>query len=761
MLLLGDSNLVVLNGVCSNAQIRDLENLKKFIENPWRNDIDVKLNFGVFQEMIGIVENLDSFGKEQLMNSSKELDLEREKIKRDTTSIRNRKASDSLNYQNIIQELNSLYSQINNKDTVIVRKATNEIKEFQLDSISLVKNLMNENDTLDIFNTRLLNLDTAFNKNDIAQQEIEKIGNNNTVLSKFKIDLGYTKNAFNIFAENKETPIQQNNQSQQFKISESAVIEAITSAIIDQVQNGLYNLLIDNIFDDTINFGNTSFVMRNELAVLFPETVKELDELRNNRDEPIIPKLNYLKKIFNQDLSNILNNITDSMNYKKSNSTLLVKFEKEKSFDYLKFGVEMIDKIKNGFHPSDMISLVDRNSDMFADEFKEYLVYLSLIDELQRNLRGVSDPNSVWVSFTNLDQLNTENGAKYSTASYFLGFIYQLNPKKFQNLKKCFAPNDEFDPREFDEFKRNLNDFVVSLNTIESNIKNSAGGNTLSVENYLINLVGILADTEKSEKLAKYVLDEDQIKLFVKQVQNVKKYLEYVVNIYKTIHDGSYASLLKNLLKIYEKELTDPNADNNNDFIKELSKYVNLFVDVTNARSQEDINDAVNKAVGNWGGLTRKKEKGFVVSINSFVGLSLSKEEINSESIKGLNSVAFSVPLGINFQLFKEASFIRRGSVFLQLFDFTAVANYRWNADSNTTNLPETITFAQMLSPGIFGTFSLWFAENWPLCINFGVNVTPQLRSLTNDGKSIEKSKSVRYSIGISYDVPLWHIFSN
>ncbi len=769
-----------LKGIFSASQLRDLENLREFILDPWTKKINGRLNFKVILEIFTIISNIKtSKYKNTLSIAIASLEDEIKKIDQNVDTLRNK----ILQLQN---KLGIINSQKNDKIKDIEQKNI-QLQKVSKENISdeekeqkvktLIENKKKLEEELEEF-TRTELRDSS----DLKFQEIEKVNlgntsllkkkeqdykktleielsNNENTLNSFQETVNDSKATFSIFSVKSNTELEGTSGEKPFKISQSTIIEAITIAILEQVSNDINGLLIDNFFNINIKLNDgSSVIIVNELEVLFPRTIKEIKEIKVKR-ESIINKLNVLKKILFEDINKILENITNDKSYENGSILLRkLKYDNLAEYNYLKFGVGLIAALKNGFHPTDMFSLLINNKDEFGNQFEEYFGYILFIDHLQKNLKNIGS-NNMWVNFSAIEELNASDGGQFSSASYFLGFIYQSNPSTFSNLRNVFLIDDRtFNASKFVEFKKDLNNLLVSLNTIEANLKTASTGNSLSIENYLMNIKKIISEVDSTKKIASYVIDNSKLAIFYSQIEKVDKYLNYVITIEKSLHDGNYINILNTVLKIYNVEISAKNISNYSEFIKQFSKYVNFFIDVNNAKSQDELNNAISKAVNKWGGFTAKKERNIILSVNSFVGFSFGKEIINEEvpDKQLINNIAFSIPIGLNLQLLKDAPVFGRISFFFQIFDFTSVANYRLNSDNT---FPETVTFKQLFSPGVFACFSSWFLKDFPVSFNFGVNITPELRSLGTDGIPLEKSKSIKYSFNLCYDVPLWHLF--
>jgi len=717
----------------------ELQTLLDFIKNPWNPDIGTysKLNINVVSNLSKQINNL-SVKKTELMQS-----------------IENHKAKISDFNKNIklVQNDDSLYSK---KIADITSNINIEDLQLKADEkeLKLIENVINSPSIVDFSN--------------MTQK---------------------TKDAVSLLGKTNSDNVQDVKVSQPFKLNESAVIEAIVNTIMDEMAKGVAELLFDNILNIELTYNipkNSSTgtkdkeksdevksKIRSELKVIFPESIKTLDLLKKNGEKQNYTNLsNTLKHSFNNDLKKILINLSNETTSENYNESQILKHYRDNNksiFNYFKTANSIVDNIKNGFHPVDIISLLNEN--LSPGDFGPYKKYIAIIDIFQSNLRELKDDSkNVWISYSGMNDLKAE--VDNTSASYFIGFIYQYLKIKDDEtsknlalkLKGYFAPNDTFEYTKFDKIKLSLKHFLIHLNKIENNIKsiNLSKENNSSVESYLDNINILFSMTDDLKPLLEVFIDKEKLTDVYKQADSVNQYVQLSFSVYKSINEGNYASVVPTVLDILINKCNVhdtysdyySNKDNKSKFVSELAKYTSFAVDLTNAKSQDDLNNAVNKAVGNWGGLLRKQENNFVVSVNSYPGFVIGNERINNNTSNPLiNNYAFTMPLGINFQLTKNLGKI---AVFGQLFDLAAAVNVN-NGDNNTTTVTPNLTFNQFISPGAFLSVEPW--NKFPISFNLGGAILPELRS--NGDKPVDKSYSVRYSFGITYDVPLWHIFSS
>lgn len=746
-------------------KMEELKNLKIFFETPFDKDIN-NLNLNVLAEFKNEFDNLRSKKIEyenEVINLVKRRDYLKEKINEiegkipvDLKIIDNNKTAISKEIQNLEDSIKHIKINLGEIRKNPKNNNKNEtINKHDNDTTELNKKL--EGKELDFKKySEYRNNSDEFTKieNSIKDFE-EKIKNINAVLeSNFsKFDYSLTDAAsLSVLGKSNldEIPLSKINTG--LKMNESVAIDVIFNSITEQMSAGLVNLFFDNILE------STEFNLKNELRVFFPETISLIVDNKNYN----LNKLNYsLRKSFDFDLSNILVNMTNdtiSPNYIRSTFFKGIRVINDTLFNYLKIGITLTDALKNNFHPSEVISILSEANFPENDNLKEYQNYLRLINILQKNLRDtISSSNgqaNIWVKFDKLEKLlkiEDENTPKTSSSAYFVASLYhqlkKINPKLANNFYDYFEKEDssKFINR-LKGFNKTVKSFLLKLNTLENNIKtiNSNPENVYAFYTYLDNLKGIITCLKDSDSLIKVFSKESDFGNIKKNITEISKYIEIPVSVFKSSQTGEYFTVVPQLISFYAKANS---SSTNSQVFKEVIKYSDFAVDLINAKSQDDLSNAVRKAVGKYGGRARKEANNTVLSINSYPGIGAMMEIVNGEKGYGVLNPGLTVPLGINMQLSKKINF----ALFIQVFDLTAVANF--HLKEGNKSLPETVTFEQIISPGVFLSFQV--GEGFGF--NLGASYTPKLRSL--DKTDLNNSKSLRYGVNFVYDVPLWHIY--
>jgi hypothetical protein len=177
-------------------------------------------------------------------------------------------------------------------------------------------------------------------------------------------------------------------------------------------------------------------------------------------------------------------------------------------------------------------------------------------------------------------------------------------------------------------------------------------------------------------------------------------------------------------------------------------RYINLFTDLVNAKSQDDLKNAIAKAGNSAGGFLRKKQDGFKLSIDAYPGLFAGIEYL-LPNFDPSSNIGLTVPIGLDFSWCND----NFGFIF-SFFDFGAVVSYRITGSSN--GFPSDITFQQLISPGLFVKWSP--IESSPVTFMLGGEFSPQLRSINTNSAQLNKTNSFKIGILATFDIPFFYI---
>jgi len=201
-----------------------------------------------------------------------------------------------------------------------------------------------------------------------------------------------------------------------------------------------------------------------------------------------------------------------------------------------------------------------------------------------------------------------------------------------------------------------------------------------------------------------------------------------------------------------------------------VQKGLPLLVELANAKSSDEVAKTLEAAAAPVGSYRVKYEKP-TIAINALLGPALSYESLQSQ---GTESAVFSVfaPVGVHLT-YPLSKWFHVGG-FLSILDIGAVVSPRLKNEvevmqpdmSTETVLAETrVTFAQVLSPGMFLTLGL---GNSPVVFGFGPSMVPALRQVKvvemkadESGnpvrvETVETRNAFRFSVFVSIDIALF-----
>ena len=214
----------------------------------------------------------------------------------------------------------------------------------------------------------------------------------------------------------------------------------------------------------------------------------------------------------------------------------------------------------------------------------------------------------------------------------------------------------------------------------------------------------------------------------------------------------SYASAIVNLTTIYKSVLPDNNESNQG---KDILKYGTFMATIVQAKNPDQVEETIEAFALPSGSSRIKRGSKFNVSLNTYVGLFIGKENISGlNNDSGLNNFGVAAPIGVAFSW---GHFLGNGSFsfFLSFVDLGAVASFRFVDD--TTNQVPTIKLKDLFSPGVFISYGI---PSWPVSLNFGAQMGPNLRRVSSATNDYSNKIYWRYSFSICVDIPLLNFYT-
>jgi hypothetical protein len=222
--------------------------------------------------------------------------------------------------------------------------------------------------------------------------------------------------------------------------------------------------------------------------------------------------------------------------------------------------------------------------------------------------------------------------------------------------------------------------------------------------------------------------------------------------------------------------------------LQSITKITRFLTDASSARNSNDLSNVLQSYAQPPLSYKLIRRSVSSININAYLGawfglespLTSVKIVDKTQNLNDLHIVAgLTVPLGISFTWGNstenissveskihgqrsESNYLainKRGkskyytgsshTIFLSIVDIVGPVSFRLGNDT-ANGLPRNTLWSQVLAPGVHYMYGI---RNSPLCLNFGFQVSPQLRSFEN--VSIKPFSTWRIQVGLVYDMPL------
>ena len=317
--------------------------------------------------------------------------------------------------------------------------------------------------------------------------------------------------------------------------------------------------------------------------------------------------------------------------------------------------------------------------------------------------------------------------------------------------------------------KQKNTDELVSKD-IDDKIKKAANNETVIINNNTINnAAGLTAVTKITDDYNKRQIKQADDNIAINLAQRAAA--GEIIKLDSTILD----SLRRTTLSLLYNKIAD-------DTLKKLYKYGTFMATIVQAKSSDDIENAIEAFALPAGSSRIKRESLFNVSLNAYAGVYAGYERIKGfdKNQFKINSFGVAAPVGIAASI-GARKFLWTGNetrnhwsytMFVSLIDLGAVAAFRFNNDSTViknNNTEDTLSASQsssiqlknIVSPGLFLSIGI---PKSPLSVNFGAQLGPNLRSITstNGTAKLNFGNNIywRYSISLVVDIPVLNFYT-
>ena len=545
------------------------------------------------------------------------------------------------------------------------------------------------------------------------------------------------------------------------------MIDGIVKYILPEFKEGVTNTYLNQMEKRVGEIG--------ELRVLFPETYDFL--LRRDPFSWSTQGTN-LRGIFNKDISNSLDNLMDYINQEKIedskykdfkfkflNSERTSQIRQSDAYFTLNLAKDISTKLIDGYHPVDLMNYLDRN--YYKTNTKDTSSFRFKVGQICRGLNAIQSAfrdttksvngqfDNVWIGFEQLKELDTKRELKY-----FAALIYWEEPDFFHFLKEMFdSTNISWDQQAEILFEELLPIYQLLIKLQE--FPKEANQNEKRFDVLLDLMFEIIENTNN-------LSDEEKIEL-----SNYEVIIKRIVNVFQSIAHEHYENLMDDLIVIVEQLLPNEKCFLNPEFVKILSflnNYGEFMTGIVNASDSDEAKEVIAGFVAPPKSFIQKRSSIHSLSISAHPGVFTGVEWYNENTSV---TSGLTLPIGVEWSMGltnstttnskSKGRFINKKgditsftghsvSIFAQLLDLGAILDFR--ISDNESELPNEVSFRQILSPGIMVNYGV---KNSPVTIGLGYQRGPKLRKL---GEDFGSKNSNRFIFRCTWDIPLVSVFA-
>lgn len=462
----------------------------------------------------------------------------------------------------------------------------------------------------------------------------------------------------------------------------------------------------------------------------------------------------------------------------------------------LKVAFLLVDELKQGTNPAEIISVISESSDFGSlsdPQFTNLKAVVKLSTFISQSLLS-EDENRVWISAKELKELIGDPIA----LKIYLGLLYQLDDSgtiTFQlttGVTKTFRETlDDLATSgiaPIEAYMKSLAGDIAKVNSVVDNFNNlkKSGGKPRVSDYYTFydNLVSFIKNSSNLSSLGLSLSNTGNIDDFIKKARMAG-------NIYQDFASENYSAAILDI-RVFLEEMGIGNPDFQNTFLK----YGSFMATVAQAENSEDVHEAIEAIALPVGSASIKKKTKTNISLNAYVGAFLAEETLDNtlgvlkekEWSRGITApIGIAVSKGVG-----EGSF----SLFVTIIDLGAVVSYRFQnpvttnsgtvqVDDPTTpavnemltatetysvdQLPE-ITLQNILAPGAYLIYGI---PKVPISVGIGAQRGPQLRRInvsqtitdangisTQGFDNVIESTTWRWGFTLAVDIPLINFYT-
>lgn len=584
----------------------------------------------------------------------------------------------------------------------------------------------------------------------------------------------------------------------------------------DKVIQGYTDYLVDALnaeIDDAL-FIHLEEALSNpkypELKILFPTIVESLSKVKITN---YTQSLNTLKSAYQQDIKNILSNISNLATVPRYHNLI----NDYPALTLVFVTCELVDLIKKGTIPADIlfqISNTDYIQKAKPNNYSSSIKLAALISYCLRDIK-LGDENANKVGWVDQSKLNAFVN-NHTFFKIFMGLFAQNADSIIFTDKKGIAIFDfqdqlfkdtlnvlqgQFIVYNFSKTVNNISNYVKTANGFAQNpVPTSISTYTtvyINIANQIIglanNCMAILPSTKTTQVRKEIQFIREKYIPILTQANTVLTKIEaedYNMAIYETdtLLQQIFVDKSDSILKTVQTQISNVNdsikktknsltlvnlrtelanlinqtkglkekIDHFNNFQTIYVKYGAFIASIASAKSESDVKTAINAFALPTGSSRIKKEHNLSIGLNSYVGFYWARNAQYSSVNLPKNENGITAPLGlsVNWGWGKAGAL----SAYLGIIDVGAIFTYKINNDSS---LSSNIQLAQILSPsvGLVYGFPIIKKYNFPISIGIISQWGPRLQTVSKTGNSVLPLLTQRFNLFIAIDLPFLNFY--
>jgi hypothetical protein len=403
--------------------------------------------------------------------------------------------------------------------------------------------------------------------------------------------------------------------------------------------------------------------------------------------------------------------------------------------------------------------------------------------------KGLRDEKGDWVGLDKIAKLYDANVTEYTEQPFwiFWGLMYQIEPDAMKDVKfngttlvaqlQTIGNNAKL-KEYFAEFQKVAQKGIAAYQEGKSLADAMKENGKVPFEQFDPFVISCLDFVGQSLEFADLLAGKSNTNICTCKNQYLPA-TRLVWQAAMEAHKKNYALGLANVVSAFDI-LTDKyrascnptenkEQDQRTQWIQDVLKYGNFMVTLANAKTAEDVENALEAAALPVGSYTIKRKNHLTVGLNAWVGPSYARELLlqpRGNYGKQHASISLMAPVGLYFGWGPNASSFKRDQakkgkwkpsafVMLSILDMGALVNFRLQ-DTTASDIPD-LTIKNFLAPGVHVGINPF--PKAPISIGGYWQYGPLAREVTKTGIQNTLTPGFRFGVWMGVDISIFNFY--